>query len=107
VKKNIFAKTILLIAVFSLITSLYLIIYLRNSYTEEKIDELKNYNSFIEKTINKNENSDINSLMKGYENNTIRITIIKESGEVIFDSEEDYRSMANHSNRDEVIAALR
>jgi two-component system phosphate regulon sensor histidine kinase PhoR len=107
VKKNIFAKTILLIAVFSLITSLYLIIYLRNSYTEEKIKELKNYNSFIEKTINKSENSDINSLMKGYENNTIRITIIKESGEVIFDSEEDSSSMANHSNRDEVIAALR
>jgi two-component system phosphate regulon sensor histidine kinase PhoR len=107
VKKNIFAKTILLIAVFSLITSLYLIIYLRNSYTEEKIEELKNYNSFIEKTINKSENSDINSLMKGYENNTIRITIIKESGEVIFDSEEDSSSMANHSNRDEVIAALR
>ena len=106
-KKNIFAKTILLITVFSLITSLYLVIYLRNSYTEEKIDELKNYNSFIEKTISKSENIDINSLMKGYENNTIRITIIKESGEVIFDSEEDSSSMANHSNRDEVIAALR
>ncbi|MBG0765562.1 MAG: hypothetical protein H0S78_11925, partial [Tissierellales bacterium] len=106
-KKNIFAKTILLITVFSLITSLYLVIYLRNSYTEEKIEELKNYNSFIEKTINKSENSDINSLMKGYENNTIRITIIKESGEVIFDSEQDSSSMSNHSNRDEVIAALR
>src|SRR6056297_2404608 len=50
-KKSILFKTILLITVFSLITSVYLVLNLRNSYTEEKIAELKSYTSFVEKVL--------------------------------------------------------
>ncbi len=106
-KKNILFKSILLITVFTVITSIYLVINLRNSYTEEKIEELKNYNNFFETALNKSENTDINKYLNDFDNNSeIRITVIRESGEVIFDSDEDFSKMANHSNREEVILAL-
>ncbi|MDW7668724.1 MAG: ATP-binding protein [Bacillota bacterium] len=106
-KKNILFKSILLITVFTLITSIYLVINLRNSYTEEKIEELKNYNDFFETALNKSENTDINKYLQDFDSNSeIRITVIRESGDVIFDSDEDFRTMSNHSNREEVILAL-
>ncbi len=106
-KKNILLKSILLITVFTLITSIYLVINLRNSYTEEKIQELKNYTGFFETALNKSEYDDINMYLKDFDkNNEVRITVIRGSGEVVFDSDEDYRLMSNHSNREEVILAL-
>ncbi len=106
-KKNILLKSILLITAFTLITSIYLVISLRNSYTAEKIEELKNYNDFFETALNKRDYTDINEYLQDFDNNNeVRITVIRESGEVIFDSDEDYKTMANHSNREEVILAL-
>jgi len=105
-KKSILFKIILLMTVFSLITSVYLVLNLRNSYTEEKIVELKSYTSFIEKTLDKNEYENLNKYLKTFNDNNIRITVIMESGKVMYDSEEDYKLMTNHSNREEVILAL-
>ncbi|MFW5890922.1 MAG: ATP-binding protein [bacterium] len=106
-RKNILLKSLLLITVFSLITSIYLVVTLRNSYTEEKVEELKNYTNFFETALSKSEYTDVKKFMKGFDSdNKIRITVIKDNGEVIFDSDEDYRTMDNHSNREEVILAL-
>jgi len=105
-KKSILFKTILLITVFSLITSVYLVLNLRNSYTEEKIAELKSYTSFVEKVLNEDKYDKLDTYLEPFHNNNVRITVIMESGEVRYDSEEDYRLMTNHANREEVITAL-
>src|SRR6056297_3368071 len=105
-KKSILFKTILLITVFSLITSVYLVLNLRNSYTEEKIAELKSYTSFVEKVLNEDKYDKLDTYLEPFHNNNVRITVIMESGEVRYDSEEDYRLMTNNANREEVITAL-
>ncbi len=107
-KKNIFLKIIVLILLFSVITSLFLITYLRNSYTDEKVEELKNYANYFKVVLKDKDYENIEKYLSQYDSikNSIRITIILDTGEVLFDNKENYNNMENHRNRSEVITAI-
>lgn len=109
--KNIyehFLKVFLII--FSLIiVSIYLSsIFIEKIYIKSSLENLKNY---TEKTIQKIvslQDTETHKLLTNLsEINNIRITIVDEQGNIVFDSHSDPKTMENHLNREEVLKSLK
>jgi len=113
--KYIFSKIFggYLIAILLLTGSILLFTFqsLRDHYVESLEKELYSLNYALEPSIAplvlKNDFSSLDSLVKSQGQKTkSRITIISVDGEVLADSEKDPRTMENHRDRPEILAAI-
>lgn len=96
---------------FLLLSSILLAIYLSSIFIEKiyvnsSIENLKNFTENTIKKLNPMDNKQKDFLNIISEVNKIRITLIKENGEVIFDSHSNPELMENHINREEVLNSL-
>lgn len=85
---------------------------IRTHYLDKSKNDLLKYNRLIQDKLNfiSNIDSDNQELILNLDSLAsflkIRITLIRENGDVIYDSDEDYNKMENHLSRPEVKEAL-
>lgn len=97
-------KSIFIVSIAVIISSLIIIIGFLNSYFTNKVrDELKNEAQYVAHAV---ENIGID-YFTDYDLNGNRITWISKDGSVIFDTDADAKQMENHINREEVSSAFK
>ena len=104
--KKIALKISLLFLVVVFIASLLTVIYLDRAYKDEVRNELLNNTEVIESIMLLEEN-DTPALYSIDKVQDMRITLIQFDGKVEFDSRADAATLENHSDRPEVIQAMR
>ncbi|MCX7770289.1 MAG: ATP-binding protein [Proteobacteria bacterium] len=82
--------------------------FIEKIYLKSSLNRLKDITKRIINIIGSIEDKEKHNLLKDLAQiNSIRITIIKDSGEIIFDSHSDPKTMENHLNREEVAKSLK
>ena len=93
---------------FKRFATLFLITFILISFTLYyllKENQIQNHKLMLKNMIEEFElnSSDLKSHIKDIKNKTgVRVTIISDSGDVLYESDRDIKGMENHSNRDEV-----
>lgn len=98
-------KTLLLIATISIFCTLLLstVIYY-DLFHKQMMEDLRTYIGLIEDNLNINQREQTGAKLAGY---GVRITLIGQDGQVVYDNEADTSKMENHSTRTEIAEAFR
>ncbi|MBE5932756.1 MAG: PAS domain S-box protein [Lachnospiraceae bacterium] len=100
--KRIFKNTMLIILLVLALCGVFIIGVLYRYYNKEISDEMYNEINFISAGVEADGLGYLNSL----DNVKIRITWVDNDGTVLFDNQADISTMDNHSDREEIKAAL-
>lgn len=100
--KRIFKNTMLIILLVLALCGIFIIGVLYRYYNKEISDEMYNEINFISAGVEADGMGYLNSL----DNVKIRITWVDNDGTVLFDNQADISTMDNHSDREEIKAAL-
>lgn len=100
--KRIFKNTMLIILLVLALCGVFIIGVLYRYYNKEISDEMYNEINFISAGVEADGMGYLNSL----DNVKIRITWVDNDGTVLFDNQADISTMDNHSDREEIKAAL-
>jgi two-component system, OmpR family, phosphate regulon sensor histidine kinase PhoR len=109
-KTIIFRWFIILIIIITLLSSVMIINVLIQNNTEEKSRILLENSRLFEGILDTNDGTDYESifdpLLNGGHFIELRLTLLNENGQVLYDSDRNYMEMELHKDREEIIAAL-
>lgn len=104
-KRKIYENFVLLSTLAILITSIFLLYFFYDFYSAKERQHIKNYADILAKSIENSQYPSIENVLNEFYPN-IRISLIKNNGEIIFDTVKESTIMENHLNRKEVQDAL-
>lgn len=104
-KNKIFKMTAIIVTSTLIVFSLIITYLLYLFYKNEAIVQLKNIVNIV---MDQNYTyEELNTKLKENINYDVRLTIILENGEVVYDNYRDATELSNHSNREEIIEAIK
>lgn len=104
-KNKIFKMTAIIVTSTLIVFSLIITYLLYLFYKNEAIVQLKNIVNIV---MDQNYTyEELNTKLKENINYDVRLTIILENGEVVYDNYRDSTELSNHSNREEIIEAIK
>lgn len=104
-KNKIFKMTAIIVTSTLIVFSLIITYLLYLFYKNEAIVQLKNIVNIV--MDQKYTYEELNTKLKENINYDVRLTIILENGEVVYDNYRDATELSNHSNREEIIEAIK
>lgn len=98
-----------LILIFGSILIIYLLsFFIEKIYIDYSLQNLKDFTNRTIKIIDSKKDKDLENLLSTLAGiNNIRITIVKEDGEILYDSHSNPKSMENHKDREEIIDSIK
>ncbi|MPQ42465.1 two-component system histidine kinase PnpS [Clostridium tarantellae] len=104
-KKRIILFTSIVI-IFSLtVMSSFFFVISNHRYIKTSKEILKEYNEIVSILIRNDNNAHLQEKLKSLDKSGVRVTYINNKGNVIFDNYKYWKSMDNHSDREEIIQA--
>ena len=104
-KRKIFVNTVILVIATMVVTFLSSIFFVYQKLTYQTFDQVQEESAYLKEMLDSMGTEaleeDFLTKIRG------RVTLVDETGKVLFDTYEDPKTMSNHSNRPEIAAALR
>lgn len=105
-KRKIQRQLLVLAAISTIFTVIALVTVFYHQFQQQMIGDLRNCANIIEHALDSVQESERMTMLERMSKDSLRITWIDEDGNVLFDNEADVNTMADHSNRPEVQAAV-
>lgn len=103
-KKKLIISTVSIILIINLIVTAINVNAVKKYYEEEKTDELKTLVQSISMSL-ESDNKNINKYISLFAQNSIRVTIVDNDGNVVYETDKSANTMQNHLKRNEIIDA--